>query len=144
MSALAVVAAAPVLAVIAIDDLRHHRIRNRYVLMLTALTAAAVLIADGGRNDVVGPAALGALLASAPLAAAWTAHPARIGGGDVKLAAVLGALVGIIDPFLALAVVGVGLATSLVAAVAARRQRVALAPALAAAFVVVVAGSAVA
>ena len=145
MSAIAVLAAPPVLALIAIDDLRRHRIRNRDLLVLAAEAATVPLVAAiGGHDDVVGRAAFGALLGAAPLATAWIARPGRVGGGDVKLAAVLGALAGVIHPFLAVAVVGVGLATSLAAARALRSQRVALAPALATAFVVLVAGSAVA
>ncbi len=145
MSAIATVAAAPILAVIAIDDLRHHRIRNHYVLALAAITSAVVLAAAvDGDATVVGRAALGAVLGSAPLAAAWIAQPGRVGGGDVKLAATLGALVGTASPWLAVAMVALALTASLVTAIAVRRQRVPLAPALTIAAVLVTMVSAIA
>jgi leader peptidase (prepilin peptidase) / N-methyltransferase len=138
MTAIATIAAAPILAAIAIEDLRHHRIRNHCVLALAAVTAAVVLVAViDGDGKVVGRATLGAVLASAPLAAAWITQPGRVGGGDVKLAAALGALVGTASAWLAIAVVALGLTVSLFCAVAFRRQRVPLAPALTAAAVLV-------
>lgn len=131
MTAIATLVAAPILAAIAIDDLRHHRIRNHYVLALTAATATVVLVAAlDGDGMVIGRAALGAALGSAPLAAAWITQPGRVGGGDVKLAAALGALVGSANPWLAVAVVAVGLTASLAIAMAVRSQRVPLAPTL--------------
>lgn len=145
MSAIATVAAAPILAVIAIDDLCHHRIRNHYVLALAAITTAGVLVAAvDGDATVFGRAALGAVLGSAPLAAAWIAQPGRVGGGDVKLAATLGALVGTASPWFAVAMVAFGLTASLVTAIAVRRQRVPLAPALTIAAVLVTTVSAIA
>lgn len=131
MIAIATVAVAPILAVIAIDDLRYHRIRNHYVLALAAVTATVALFTalDGGWA-VVGRAPLGAVFASAPLAAAWVTQPGRVGGGDVKLAAVLGALVGTASPWLAVVMVALGLTASLLCAVAIRCQRFPLAPPL--------------
>lgn len=138
MSAIATVAAAPILAAIAIEDLRHHRIRNHYVLALVAVTVTVVLVAAvGGDGAVIGRAALGTLLGAAPLAAAWLTQPRRAGGGDVKLAAALGALVGTASPWLAVAVVALGLTASLFSAIALRSQRVPLAPALTVAAVLV-------
>lgn len=138
MTTIATVAAAPILAAIAIEDIRHHRIRNHYVLTLAAVTATVVLVAAvDGDKTVIGRAALGALLGAAPLAAAWITQPGRAGGGDVKLAAALGALVGTASPWLAVAVVALGLTASLFCAVALRSQRVPLAPALTVAAVLV-------
>lgn len=138
MTVIAAVAAAPILAAIAIEDLRHHRIRNHYVLALAAVTATVVLVAAlDGDGMVIGRAALGAVLGSAPLAAAWAAQPGRVGGGDVKLAAALGALVGTASPWLAVAVMALGLTAALVAAIAVRSQRAPLAPALIVAAVLV-------
>ena len=132
MSAFAALMATPLLAVIALDDLCHRRIRNRYVLGLAAVAAAAVLTASvDGDSAAIARAALGAALAVAPVAAAWLAHPGRIGGGDVKLAATLGALVGGVEAWLGLAVVGIGLTGALVTALLLRRTHVALAPAMA-------------
>lgn len=140
MSAVAAIAAAPLLAAIAVDDLRHHRIRNRYVLALVAvIVGSAVITAVGGDSAMSGRAALGAVLGSVPCAAVWVMQPGRIGGGDIKLGATVGALVGAIDPWLAVAAVGLGLVGSLAAALATRRQRVALGPGMVAgAFVAMV------
>ena len=129
MSAFAALMATPLLAVIAVDDLRHRRIRNRYVLGLAAVAAVALLMASvDGDSAAIARAALGAGLAVAPVAAAWLAQPGRIGGGDVKLAATLGALVGAVEVWLGLAVVGVGRTGALVAALLLRRAHMALAP----------------
>lgn len=140
MTAVAAIAAAPILAAIAIEDLRHHRVRNHYVLALAAVTATAVLVAAlTGDRAAVGRAAIGAALAGAPLAASWITQPARVGGGDVKFAAALGALVGTVNPWLAVAVVGLGLVASLVAALVLGAKRVALAPAMTLAAIVLAA-----
>jgi len=145
MSAVAAIAAAPLLAAIAVEDLRHHRIRNRHVLALAALAAGSVAIAAaGGDSAMAGRAALGALLGAAPLATVWGMQPGRIGGGDVKLAATLGALVGAINPWRAVAAVGLGLVWSLVVARSRRPQRVALGPGMVAATFVVLVSSALA
>jgi len=139
MSAVAAIAAAPLLAVIAVEDLRHHRIRNRYVLPLAAVVVGwAAIAAIGGDSGIAGRAAMGAVLGSAPLATVWVMQPGRIGGGDVKLAATLGALVGTAHPLLAVAAVGLGLVGSLGIALATRRRRVPLGPALAVGAVVAI------
>lgn len=131
MTAVAAIAAAPLLAVIAVEDLRHRRIRNRYVLALAAVVVGSVAIATtSGDGAMAGRAAVGAILGSAPLAIVWVTQPGRIGGGDVKLAATLGALVGAVNPLLAVAAVGLGLVGSLGIALATRRQRVPLGPAM--------------
>lgn len=127
----AVALAAPLLAVIALDDVRHHRIRNRHVAALGLMAIATIALdARSGDQGVVPGAVAGALLAAGPLAAAWTAQPARIGGGDVKLAAVLGALLGALHPWLALTAIGLGLIASLLVTLVTRTSRVALAPSL--------------
>jgi len=137
MTAVAAIAAAPLLAVIAVEDLRYRRIRNRYVLALAAVVVGSVAIAAiGGDSAMAGRAAVGAFLGSAPLAIVWVTRPGRIGAGDVKLAATLGALVGAVNPLLAVATVGLGLVGSLGFALATRRQRVPLGPALVAGAVV--------
>lgn len=144
MSTIAALVATPLLAVIAIDDLRHRRIRNRNVLGLAAVAAAAVVVAAAaGDGAAAGRAALGAVLGCAPLATVWVLQPGRVGGGDVKLGAAVGALIGGARPWLAVAVVGLGLAGSLVIAFAWRELRVAVAPAMTAATVVVAAVAAV-
>lgn len=108
-------AAAPVLALIALEDVRHHRIRNRHLLILGAVVAAGlgtVAVADG-RGVLVG-ALLGAALAACPLVVAALVQPLRMGGGDIKFALVVGALLGAIDPLLSVAAIGTALALTLV------------------------------
>jgi len=128
MTVVPVVVATPLLALVALGDLRHHRIRNRDLAALTAITAAGIVAgAVAGGASVVVDATVGAVLAAAPLAAAWLAQPARMGGGDVKLAALLGALLGPLEVWLAVAAVGGALTGTLVTA---RKGPVPLAPAL--------------
>ena len=128
MTAIPALVATPLLAFIALSDLRHHRIRNRDLARLTAVTVAGIVAAAGAAGvSVVTDAAVGAVLAAVPLAAAWIVQPARMGGGDVKLAALLGALLGPLDLRLAVAAVGAALTVTLVAA---RRGPAPLAPAL--------------
>lgn len=128
MTAVPVLAAAPLLALIALGDLRHHRIRNRDLAMLTAVTVAGVVAAAVATGvSVVADAAVGAVLAALPLLAAWIVQPASMGGGDVKLAALLGAVLGPLGLWLAVAAVGAALTVTLVAA---RRGPAPLAPAL--------------
>lgn len=127
MTAIPALAAAPLLALIALSDLRYHRIRNRDIAALAAITAATVLaVAVPVGVGVVGDAVAGAVLAASPLVAAWVVQPGRMGGGDVKLAALVGALLGPLDLWLAVAAVGAALTVTLVAA---RRGPAPLAPA---------------
>jgi leader peptidase (prepilin peptidase)/N-methyltransferase len=125
-------AAAPLLAVVAVDDLRHRRIRNRDVgalAVVTAVVVAAFAIDQGG--DVVGRAMLGATLAAVPLLVAAVMGPGRMGGGDVKLAAVIGALLGPVSPWLSLAAVAGALVLTLVGMTMRMARHAPLAPALA-------------
>ena len=134
MTAALALVTAPLLAVIAFNDLRHHRIRNRDLTALAAVTTGvlgAAAVSSGAA--VLTRAALGAGLAALPLVAAWIAQPANMGGGDVKLAALLGASLGRLDPRLGVAAVGGAL---VVAVVAARKGPAPLAPALVAAALV--------
>ncbi len=73
--------------VAAVEDLRTRRIRN-------VLTAPAVVLALAGA-PLLGSAALGMVLAPLPLLVLSIASPAAMGMGDVKLASVAGALVGL-------------------------------------------------
>lgn len=126
-------AAVPLLALVALDDFRHARVRNRDVLTLSGITGvvvAALTIGQGG--DVVVRAALGGVLAAAPLVVAAIAQPAHMGGGDVKLAAVIGVLLGPISPWLSLATVAGALVLTLAAATLCGVSHTPLAPALAA------------
>lgn len=124
-------AAVPLLAVVAVDDLRHGRVRNRDVLALTALAGVVVAgLAVGRGGDVAVSAVLGGIVAAAPLAVAALAQPARMGGGDVKLAAVIGTLLGTISPWISLAAVTGALVLTLTVALVRGVSHAPLAPAL--------------
>lgn len=110
----AIWAAVPFLAVVAVDDFRNRRIRNRDVVVLAVVTGCVnATLAIGRGGDVLLQAALGACLAAAPLVVAALAQPARMGGGDVKLAAVVGGVLGPISPWLSLAAVAGALVLTL-------------------------------
>lgn len=80
-------AAVGITLVAAVEDLRSRRIRN-------VLTAPALVLALAGA-PLLTTAAFGLLLAPLPLLALSLAQPGAMGMGDVKLAAVAGALVGL-------------------------------------------------
>lgn len=128
--------AVPFLAVIAVDDCRHQRIRNRDVVILAMVTGLVVVTVaiDRGGGGVL-DAVLGAGLASAPLLVAAIVQPARMGGGDVKLAAVIGALLGPVSPWVSLAAVAGALLLTLAALVLGCVSQAPLAPAFAASVV---------
>lgn len=124
--------AVPVLAAIAVEDIRDHRIRNRHLLVLSL--AVSVVVGVGVVGDgvgVLGKAALGACLAAGPLVVAGLAQPNRMGGGDVKLAAVVGVLLGAIQPWFSVAAIGAALFLTLLAAQIRRLSNPPLAPGLA-------------
>ena len=122
-------AAVPLLVLVAVEDLRYRRIRNRHVLLLTVVAALSVAVAyvDGDR-DVALRAVLGVTVAAAPLLVAALARPASIGGGDVKLAAAVGALLGLTSPWLSLAAITGGLVLALAMAAVRHAARMPLAP----------------
>jgi len=135
-----ILATAPLLACIAVDDVAHHRIRNRHLAALATVTAAGLsYVAASAGADILVRAAVGAALAATPLvAAAWT-QPSRMGGGDIKLAGLVGALLGAVDPWLSLAAVGAALGGTLVVLGLRRAADGPLAPGLAAGAVVALA-----
>ena len=82
--------ATPMLAAIALEDVRHQRIRNRDVLVLatfTGVVVAALAMDHGGA--MITEAIVGAGLAALPLGVAALAQPGRMGGGDVKMVGAL-------------------------------------------------------
>lgn len=133
-------AAAPVLVLIALEDVRNHRIRNWHLVVLGAITAMGlgVLAANDGRAVLV-RAAIGAVLAALPLVLAALARPSRMGAGDIKLALVLGALLGGVDPLLSVAAVGAALVVTLVVLGIRRGAHGPLAPGLVACTLVMLA-----
>lgn len=125
-------AAVPLLVLVAVEDLRHRRIRDRYVLLLTVAAALSIAVAYvDGDQVVVLPAVLGAAMAAVPLLVAALAQPSRMGGGDVKLAAAVGALLGPVSPWLSLAAIVGALVLALAVAAVRRAARMPLAPPLA-------------
>lgn len=125
-------AAVPLLVLVAVEDFRHWQIRNRHVLLLTVVTALSVAVAYvDGDQAVVLRAVLGAAMAAIPLLAAALAHPGGMGGGDVKLAAAVGALLGPVSPWFSLATIVGALVLALAVAAVRRAARMPLAPPLA-------------
>lgn len=123
--------AAPLLVLIALEDVRHRRIRNRHLAVLSAVIAGGLgLVATTDGSGVLARAALGAVLASLPLLLAALAQPSRMGGGDIKLAVVVGALLGGIHPLLGVAAIGSALVLTLVVVALRRGVRGPLAPGL--------------
>ena len=128
---IAAVVATPLLGVIALDDARHRLVRNRHILSVAAVVVAGVAVSAvvDGRAVVIG-AAGGALLGSVPLLVPALVQPERIGGGDVKLAAVVGALLGAIQLWLSIAAVGAALVATLAVGLVRSHRRIPLAPGL--------------
>ena len=108
-SAIAVGAVAGPLAVAAgWPDLRERRIPNRVVLAgLVATVVIALAVAFGGDRPVVGTVVGGAAMAGGMMLVLHLARPSSLGFGDVKLAAVLGALLGVVHWSLAAIMLGV-------------------------------------
>jgi leader peptidase (prepilin peptidase)/N-methyltransferase len=120
------------LVLVAVEDFRHWKIRNRHVLLLTVAAALSIAVAwVDGDQVVVLPAVLGAAMAAVPLLVAALAHPGRMGGGDVKLAAAVGALFGPVSPWLSLAAIVGALVVALAVAAVRSAARVPLGPPLA-------------
>ena len=125
-------AAVPLLGLVAVEDFRHRQIRNQHVLLLSVVAALSVAVAyvDGDRGVVL-PAVLGAAVAAVPLLIAALARPGGMGGGDVKLAAAVGALLGPVSPWFSLAAIVGALVLALAVAAVRRAARMPLAPPLA-------------
>lgn len=110
-------------AAAAVVDQHEQRIPN--TLLTTALATVMVVAALESRWTVV------AVLVSLTMAAfpLWAVRYGRgLGLGDVKLAAVLGAAVGLVHPFAGLAVVWCAAVASGIFALTTRRNRLVLGP----------------
>lgn len=118
----------------AVHDRRARRIPNCLVVagagvVVAAATGAVALGGDLGR--VATDVGLGVLLGGAPLLfVTWLIAPAAIGGGDWKLLTVLGAGIGLLDPFAAPAIVLVACVVAATFAALRRQRSVAFAPPL--------------
>ncbi len=127
------------LVVPALVDVREHRLPNPMVAAGAAvgLFASVATALVGGDVDVVG-AAIGALLFATPPLLLHLVAPRSMGFGDVKLAAVLGAALGLIDPLDALVALTLASLIGSAAGLVARRRTIAFGPALVAGAVVTV------
>ena len=92
-------------AVVGAVDVRERRIPN--VVVLTTLLAAGLmgLAAVIGGRQVLGGIVAGGLVAGVPLLIVHLVTPRGMGFGDVKYAAALGALLGVLDWRLAMTAV---------------------------------------
>jgi len=117
------------LAVLTVIDLRHQILPNRLVLRgtIAAAVAAPLLPADGYLSGLIG-----AVVAFTVFAAIYYGRPGVIGGGDVKLAALIGFALGFPGALIALALAPVLMLVVAAPMLAARRwslsQRVAYGP----------------
>lgn len=89
--AVAVAILAVVLVPVVVIDMRHRLIPDILVLPATVLALAAAILADPVRWWVP---VVGAMGAAGFLLLLWAVHPAGMGLGDVKLAALMGAVLG--------------------------------------------------
>jgi leader peptidase (prepilin peptidase)/N-methyltransferase len=105
-------------------DLRERRIPNRVVLAgLLTTVALALVVALGGDRPVVGSVVAGAAVAGGLMLALHLARPASLGFGDVKLATVLGAMLGIAHWSLAAVMLAVASVAGAAGALAIRSWR---------------------
>lgn len=116
-------------------DLREHRIPNAWVLAALASALAGIvsasMLGEASLPAALGDAAWGVVLSGAVgLAVIWIVAPRLIGGGDVKLLAVVGAALGSIDPRAALVAGGTAALVQLLASTGTGRRVLPFAPAL--------------
>lgn len=122
-------------------DVREHRLPNRLMAtaaaIVAATAAAAAALGDVRFVDSIRGALTGVVLSGAAvLAVVWLVRPNAIGGGDVKMLGVAGAMLGVADPLAALVAGWVGVVVQLIASVVLRRRHLPFGPALFAGFVV--------
>lgn len=105
----------------AIVDVRTRRLPDALVALGGVPTLAGAAAAAVQGSPTVAPgAAIGALGFGGPLLVAHLATPSGIGFGDVKLAGVLGAAIGVVDP--RLGILALCIAAGLTASVGVLRQ----------------------
>jgi len=138
-----VVAALLQLTAAAVVDAARRRLPDRLVVLSIAPVAVlCVLDPFVGRLTAVGGVLSGALLLATPLLALHLITPTSMGFGDVKVAASLGAALGLIQPELALWTLCLASAITAVWGIVRRARHVAFGPGLVlAAFVVLLAGA---
>lgn len=124
-----------VLSGVVVEDIRSERIPNGLLLTAAASGAIGVAAAVVAGELAVGDAMTGAVWGLAmsgavALAAVWLVAPRLIGGGDVKMLALLGAVTGVVDPRAAFVTGATAVLLQMVASISLRRQRLPFAPAL--------------
>ena len=118
-------------AVAALADLRTRRIPNRLVALVAIAASAGMVHATlHGERAAVVASAVGALGFAGPLLVVHLVAPIAIGFGDVKLAATLGAAVGLVDPRLAVLALCIATGITGVVGLVVRRQALPLGPGL--------------
>jgi leader peptidase (prepilin peptidase) / N-methyltransferase len=108
------------LAAISVIDVRHHRIPNRLVYPAMLLSGAFVVVADlaGGHLDAI-DAGIGFVAYGVGLLIVALIAPAGMGMGDVKLAGLIGLVVGSLGLELVAVAAGLGILLGGVGAIVA-------------------------
>jgi leader peptidase (prepilin peptidase)/N-methyltransferase len=119
---------APALVIAAIDW-RTHRVPN-LLATLTFVPALVAVLITGDRLHLLTSVASGALVMAVPLLLVHLVAPAAMGFGDVKLAAALGAGIGVLEPKLAVPALAAACGVTLFAAAWRRRSALPFAPGL--------------
>lgn len=116
----------------AVIDMRTGRIPNGLVVFAGAPTLAVVLvaIAHGRGAEVIGSVTLGIAAFAGPVFVVHLVSPPAIGFGDVKLAAALGAALGLIEPGLGLLALCIAAATTAAVGLVGRHRMLPFGPGL--------------
>lgn len=115
----------------AVVDISMRRIPDRLVLVAaTAVVTAIPAAVLHGHWSIIPAVVLGAVGFAGPVMVVHLAVPAAIGFGDVKLAAVLGAALGLHDPRLGLLALCAAAATTVVVGLVTRRPALPFGPGL--------------
>ena len=115
----------------AASDAETGRIPDRLVLVASVPTAFVLCVAVlSGRTDAVVGVAAGLTAFAGPLLVMHVVAPAAMGFGDVKLAAALGAAIGLVDPRSVVLALCVASAATALVALTRRRSSMAFGPGL--------------
>ena len=115
----------------AATDAETGRIPDRLVLLASVPTVAVMCLSVlSGHPDAVVRVVVGLIAFAAPLLVVHVVSPSALGFGDVKLAAALGAAIGLVDPRSAVLALCVASAATALVALARRRSAMAFGPGL--------------
>lgn len=117
------VVALTVLALAALIDATTRRIPNR-LIVLGAVAVVVTALATGTFRSAL----IGGIVTAAPLLAIYLVSPRLLGGGDVKLAAVTGAGLGVVSPTLGVIALTVAVIVLLVVSAVRRVSSLPMAP----------------